>query len=145
MLLFAFALLASATPSPASSDEVDRKLAAFFYKARGGWVLHPLTHYVCADGERARQNREIFREYRRLEQRYLEMDGKFAPDSEQEISLEPYHSNCPQEAEERYLSAQTWEEIANSAETELADVRKLLDLKRRNLRQGAGHSNGQAI
>jgi hypothetical protein len=138
MLLFAFALIAGATPSLANSDDVDHKLVAFFYRARGGWLLHPLTHYVCSNRERARQNRLIFKEYEALERRYLEMGGKFAPDSEQEISLEPYHSSCPQKAEERRLSEQTWEEIANSVESEMADVRKLLDLKRRNLNRGMG-------
>jgi hypothetical protein len=111
--------------------QIDRSLADFFYSAKGGSFLHPLSHYVCREPSRERQNREIAGEYLRLEQQYQRLGGTFAPGDEQEIVLEENHRSCAGPAK----SAGTlWEKIANNIERELSKVRSLLARKRKLLR-----------
>lgn len=111
--------------------QIDRSLTEFFYSARGGFLLHPLSHYVCREPSRERQNREIADEYLRLEREHQRLGGTFAPDDEQEILLEAVHRSC---TEPRKSAGARWEEIANNIERELSEMRKLLARKRKLLR-----------
>jgi len=139
MLVLAAAMLAGSTPTTANPVEVDRALYDFFYGARASGTVGPMGAYVCGDPDRERQNREIYREYRRLERQYARQGGLFASDEEQEIISPTHYSTCPQDREGRRNSASLWEEAANSAEARLAEIRRLLAQQRRARRQQAEH------
>lgn len=128
--MLAILLAVSQTASVQSLDlqQVNAQLSATVYTARGGWLLHPLSHLVCQSAARANRLTELSLRYARLEREYVALGGTFVPDDEQEIRLETYHTRCAngQAAE----IASRWQAASDNAERELQTMQALLGRKR---------------
>jgi hypothetical protein len=130
MLLLALAT--SVNPRSMDLPNVDRELSGIVYSARGGWLLHQLTHYECNDAGRKYQNGQIFRDYKNLEREYKNLGGDFASNANQEIMLESVHYHCSGGFS---YSEVYWEKEIARVESDLSMMRSLLSRKRQLLRK----------
>lgn len=128
--MLAFLVAASLTSSQQSLnlEQVDARLSSIVESARGGWLFHQLSHLICQSAARQNYIIKIRLQYQTLEREYVALGGTFLPDDEQEIMLEPYHTQC--ETGPASGIALRWQSVSDNAERELRTMQGLLERKR---------------
>lgn len=128
MLAILLAASLASSQQALNLEQVDARLSAIVYSARGGWLFHQLSHLICQNAARQNYITKVMLQYQMLEREYVVLGGTFLPDDEQEIMLEPYHTRCATGRASEIASR--WQVASDNAERELQTMQGLLERKR---------------